>query len=69
MEMFQELKQPTIPTETSNKVSLQHHYKQDALEQYQRRDNIKIFGLEGSEDENEGELEEKWSVWPKKLEW
>lgn len=41
------------------KINLEHRYENDRLEQYTRRDNLRIFGIEEEEDEDEDILEAK----------
>lgn len=43
----------------SQKVSLHHRYDNDRLEQYTRRDNLRIFGIEEDQEEDEDVLQAK----------
>lgn len=46
-------------SESAQKRALMNKYECDKLEQYQRRDNMRIFGLEVGEGETEETLELK----------
>lgn len=46
-------------TASVQKLSLLHKYDNDNLEQYMRRDNLRVFGIEEEDDENEEVLEAK----------
>ena len=41
------------------KINLEHRYENDRLEQYTRKDNLRIFGIEEESDEDEDILQAK----------
>ena len=49
----------SVKTANVERNCLVNRYENDSLEQYTRRDNLRIFGLEEEEDENENILEAK----------